>query len=480
MASIAKNFGYNILLNVSRVVFPLITAPYVSRVLEPDGIGLFGFSHTYVNYFVLVALLGIPTYGIREVAKSKSSKIEVGEIVSQLMSISFICTAIVSLCYIGSIFLIPKFEENYLIFLIAGTVLYLAPFQIDWFFQGIERFDFITVRSLIIRIISIVCIFIFVKTKEDLPLYVGISALGTVVGNVWNYVALYRYGIKVRLSLNKLSRHLKPLLILFSSSIAISIYVVLDTIMLGFMSDYSEVGYYTNASYISRTLLVLVTSLSAVAIPRISDFTKNGKTEEINLLIRKSFSIISFLAIPMTMGIVCLSSEFTILFFGTQYIGTIIPMAIMSGIIIAVGFNNLTGVQVLIGMGRDKPFLWSVILGAILNFLMNLFLIPKFGAIGASISSVTAEFVILGLSAYFVIKYTPVRITGIRGDIFKSMIGCILFYPVCHMLNNVIKGWEYLILASMISGIIYISTEILLKHGSVSLILSLVKSKIRK
>ncbi len=480
MASIAKNFGYNILLNVSRVIFPLITAPYVSRVLEPDGIGLFGFSHTYVNYFVLVALLGIPTYGIREVAKSKSSKEEVEKLVSQLMSISFICTAIVSLFYIGSIFLIPKLAENYIIFFIAGTVLYLAPFQIDWFFQGIERFDFITVRSLIVRIISIGCIFIFVKTKEDLPLYVGISALGTVIGNVWNYIALYRYGIRVKISIKNTYRHLKPLLILFSSSIAISIYIVLDTIMLGFMSDYNQVGYYTNASYISRTLLVLVTSLSAVAIPRISDLTKNEKTEEINLLIRKSFSIISFLAIPMTVGIICLSSEFTILFFGEQYGGTIIPMAIMSGIIIAVGFNNLTGVQVLIGMGRDKPFLWAVIIGAVLNFFMNLMLIHEYGAIGASISSVTAEFVILGVTAYFVIRYTPVRIKGIRGDIFKSIIGCIIFYPVCCLLHNFVDGWKYLIIATIISGIFYILLEILLKHGSVPLILSLIKSRIRK
>lgn len=479
MASIAKNFGYNILLNVSRVIFPLITAPYVSRVLEPSGIGLFGFSNTYVSYFVLFALLGIPLYGVREISKCKDSLIELNKLTSELFSISFLSTLIVSLIYLGTLFFIPQLRENLTIFLIAGTVLYLAPFQIDWFFQGIEKFDFITIRSIIVRIISIVCIFIFIKTKEDLPLYVGIAACGTIVGNIWNYIALRSKGVKITMSIKGMKKHVRPILILFSSSLAISIYNVLDTVMLGFMSAYSEVGYYSNASYISRTLLVLVTSLSAVAIPRISRFTNENKLEEINVLVRKSFSIISLLAIPITVGIICLSKDFTLLFFGDKFSGAILPLSILSMLITIVGFNNLTGVQILIGMGRDKQFFWAVLSGAILNLMMNLFLIPLFGAVGASISSVVAETVILFITIIFIIRFTTIRIKGIGSDIVKSFVGCSFFIPICYYLHIVAQGWYFLVAAIVLCVLTYIIIEIILKHKSLSLIYSILKNKLR-
>lgn len=476
MSSIAKNFGLNIILNVSRAIFPLITAPYVSRILGPDGIGLYGFSNTYVNYFILFALLGIPMYGIREIAKCKGEQTAISDVFSQLWTISLLCTIIISLLFIISIFIIPQIYENYPIFFVAGLALFFAPFQIDWYFQGLERFDFITSRTLIIRFISVACIFIFIKEKDDLILYVGITALSIVISNIWNFFALRKYGTKLKFSFsNEWKKHLKPLLYLFSSSIAVSVYVILDTLMLGFISDYSQVGYYTNAMSISRILLFIVTSLSAVAIPRLASLYKDGRIMEVNSLIQKSFSIISLLAVPMTIGLACIAPTFIILFFGPEYKGAVIPMAILGGLIIAIGFNNICGVQILTGLGFDKLFLRSVVIGAILNCVLNALLIPFWGAIGASISSLTAESVILGITYYYVRNKTEVRITGIKSDIFKSLIGSLSFLPICFFLYGLLSGWIYVFTAIIICSISYIIIELLLKHNSVSTFYSYLK-----
>ena len=168
--SIKKNAFYNVLLNISQVIFPLITAPYVSRVLEPDGVGLFNFANTYAGYFALVALLGIPTYGVREVAKARDDKESLSMLVSQLMTIAVMTTVVVSAVYLITIAVVGQLTENYIIFLLAGFVIYLAPFKINWYYQGLEEFGFITMRSLILRTLGIICLFVFVRTKSDLRL----------------------------------------------------------------------------------------------------------------------------------------------------------------------------------------------------------------------------------------------------------------------------------------------------------------------
>ena len=172
MKSIKLNFVYNVLLNVSTVIFPLITAPYVARVLEPDGVGLFNFAGTYAGYFALVALLGIPTYGVREVSKLREDKRGLAKLVSEMMSIAFITTIVVSTIYLLSLGIVGQLKENFILFLLAGFAVYLAPFKINWYYQGLEEFGFITLRSLIIRVLSIICLFLFVREKNDLIIYI--------------------------------------------------------------------------------------------------------------------------------------------------------------------------------------------------------------------------------------------------------------------------------------------------------------------
>jgi len=475
--SIKKNAFYNVLINIASVIFPLITAPYVSRVLEPDGIGLNNFANTYAGYFALVALLGIPTYGVREVSKLRDNKEALTRLVSQLMSIAAITTFIVSVLYIITIALVGKLSDNYIVFLLAGFVIYLAPFKINWYYQGIEAFGFITIVTLVIRFISLCCLFIFVHEKNDLIIYIILNVTGGVLADIWNYTKLLRIGIKPRFTLKGLKQHINPLLVLFASSIAVSIYTVLDTIMLGFIKDYEQVGYYTNAMHMSKLILFAVTSLSIVAIPRVSLYMKNSEYSKINALMNKSFSVVSFLAFPVAIGLMCVTPVFVPLFFGEKFLGAVIPLIILSMLIIVIGLNNLTGVQILIGMGYDRLFLYSVLVGTITNFVMNCILIPIWGAVGASIASVIAEFLILLVTVYFVYRRTPIRIEKWK-EMIKALFGALTFVPILLLLRNFLEGWILVFTFVLTGVIVYVLTEAILRNDSLLFFKELLLSRI--
>lgn len=478
MATIKRNFIYNIILNISRVIFPLITAPYVSRVLEPDGVGLFNFSNTYASYFALFAALGIPMYGIREIAKIRDDKIKETQFVSELITISTIATIICIIIMLLSLVFVTQLKENYIIFLISGIVLYLTPIRIDWYYSGHEEFRYITYRSLIIKFISVLLLFLLVKHKDDLIIYVLLNALSQIANEIWNFVKLYKSGIHPFFTLSGI-RHLKPLFLLLSSSIAISIYAILDTIMLGFLTNYEEVGYYNNATHISKSLLPIVTSLAAVAIPKLSVYIQTNNWNEINKIANKSMSIVTFLCFPIFFGVVAIAPIFVPLFFGNLYYGTIIPLQIIIGLVVAIGLNNLTGLQLLIGLGMDKLFLKSVVVGSVSNFLLNLFMIPLYGASGAAISSVFAETMIFLVTLYYVYKNTSIRFKNMR-NVIRCIICASFFIPLEIILQSFFSDWILIFVFVIVCCLFYLILQFFFKNEVVLLLLKIIKDKIYK
>ena len=326
--TIKRNFVYNLLLQISAVLFPIITAPYIARVLDPDGVGIVNFVNTYASYFALFAVLGIPTYGIREIAKRQGNLKEMERFLSQMISIELVSTFVISLLFIGSVLWIDQLKENALLFLLAGISLYMTPFKIEWFFKGQEKFGYITFRSLVIRTVSILLLFVFVRTKHDLVNYVLLSLFSTIANEFWNYLKVLKLGIRPYITFKGCKTHLKAVLVLLGSSVAISIYVMLDTLMLGFLADYSEVGYYNSAIHLVKAVLPLATALSAVALPRVASFMQSNDMESVNALMQKSLNIVSFLVFPMTMGIILVAPTFVPLFFGSQFEGAILPMQV--------------------------------------------------------------------------------------------------------------------------------------------------------
>ena len=475
--SIKRNFLYNILLNISKVIFPLITAPYVSRVLEPDGVGLFNFANTYAGWFALFAALGIPYYGIREIAKIKNDIKVQTKFISEIISISIVATFISSFIMLLTLLFIPQLNENYVFFIVSGIILYMTPFKVDWFFQGKEEFGYITFRSLVIKTLSLIFLFLLVREKSDLLIYVALNAAAVVLNEIWNFIKLYQSGIHPYFTLSG-GHHIKPLFLLFSSSIAISVYTILDTLMLGFMSDYNEVGYYNCATHLSKALVPIITSLAAVALPRVAKLKENKNWSEINKLMNKSFSIVSFLSFPITIGVMVVSPVFVPLFFGEQFLGAIVPLQIVVFVIVAIGFNNLTGIQILLGFGMDKAFLYSILSGTISNFSLNLLLIPYYGASGAAISSVFAEIMILCVMLVFVYKNTPIRFDNFK-DTAVNLILSLSFVFVAYKIRRYYSGWIFVFVTIFGCTLVYLCGQYIAKTSSSTLLIEMIKSKFK-
>jgi len=438
-------------------------------VLEPDGVGLFNFASTYAGYFCLFASLGIPIYGVREVAKVRDHKENLEKLISEILSIAGVATTIVSLVYFISIGILDQLCQNYVIFFIAGFGIYFSPFDISWVLRGLEEFKYITLRTLIIRIASIIALFLFVKTKNDLVIYILINILGNILAYVWNFYKLWKDGYKFYFTCKGLKKHITPLMILFSSTIASSIYTMLDTLMLGFMRDYVEVGYYNTASHLSKVILTLVTSLSVVAIPRISYYAKLGDIDKANQLVNKSFSFVAFIGVPIAVGLACIAPVFTPWFFGNQYYGAILPLQITSFLIVAIGLSNIAGVQVLVSYGLDKLFLYAILVGTITNFLMNILLIPAYGGVGASIASVSCEFLVTVVMLVMMTKKTPIRFR-ITTDILKTLGGSLPFVLFTIVIYNII-GYSVIsmVFIIVICTLFYGIVQMAMKNTSMTL-----------
>lgn len=458
MASVKVNFAYSALNNVLRVLFPLITAPYVTRVLAPDDLGLYAFGFSNATYFALFAALGIPYYGAREIAKVKHDTAQTNELFSELFTIAVMATLLMTVTYLFCIFGIEQYRQNYSFFLLVGLVLYCSPLNIDWFYEGIENFKVITIRSVVIRILSIIMLFVLVRTKDDLYWYAIITVSTILLSDLWNFVMLLKSGYSVRLKLTGLRRHIKPLMLLFVSTIAVSIYTMLDKVMLGLLAPYQQVAYYHYAMEISKMLLTVITSLSVVALPRISSYIESRETEKIEQLIRKSCSLVVFLSVPICVCIILIAPVGLPLFLGNHYVASVLPLQILSLLLILIGLNNIFAIQCLVAFGFDKLFLYSILTGAVSNFLLNLYLIPYWGAVGASVASVVAEFLVLIVAFCFVRQKIKIRL-HIHRQFVKTLLTTMLFLPINYGLSCWFSGWALLISFIVISALVYLTIQ---------------------
>ena len=478
-SSIKKNLFYNITLKVLDVLFPLLTAPYVARVLGAEGVGVIGFTTTYASYFTLFAALGIPIYGIREIAKCRNNYQESKNLISEIFSIHLFSVLLFILIYFFTIYQIPQLDEQKNFLLISGFSLYLSPFSIEWFFSGREEFKFITIRSLVVKIVAVVGLFVFVKTKEDTINYIILLVFSNIVNQIWNYTVLCKLSLLPNITFKNLKRHLRPLLYFYASAIAISIYTMLDTIMLGFISIYEEVGYYTSATKVSKLFLPIVASLTAVTMPRLVFFAKEKKHDEMQKLINQSFSLVSFLAFPLVVALIMIAPVFVPLFLGEDFEGAILPLQIMAVVILVIGFNNLIGVQILAGMGYENVLFRSVLVGSCSNFILNLILIPFYGAIGASIASVVAETLILFVMIDFVYKKTTLRFEHLF-DSVKNIGLSLFFIPLFYILHQYLQGWWLLITFTLFGSLYYLLSQWMLNNPVMNVLAEILKKELMK
>lgn len=423
-----KNLKVNAVLNSVRAIFglmfPLVSFPYSSRILGPVGLGKVNFSQSIISYFAMVAALGISSYGVREAAKVRDDKIALSKFVKELFLINLMSTFVAYILLVVAFFIVPKFSEYRNLIVLCSVSILFTTIGIEWLYMALEDYLYITVRSLIFQVISLVMLFVFVKSENDILLYAGIGVIGSVGSNICNFVharSFVTFSTKEKLEFRK---HLKPIFVLFSMSVAVSIYTALDTTMLGFLSGDEQVGYYSAATKINRMVLSVVTSAIAVLLPRLSYYISQGDEEKFSLLISKSINAIVLLSFPCTVGLSMVANQIILLFSGSQYEPATIVMRVMNPVIIAISFSNLIGIQIFMPLGKEKFTLLSVVIGAISNFTLNFFLIPRYGALGAAIATLVSESIVTIVQIILANRYLPWKSTFV--NFFQCTIATII------------------------------------------------------
>lgn len=430
--SITKNYLYNLTYQILTIILPLITTPYISRVLGAENIGIYSYTLSIATYFVLFGSLGVAMYGQREIAYVRNDEEKRTKTFWEIFILKT-STMVVSLFVYYFTYVRGENYSVYYKILILELVANIA--DISWFFQGQEEFKKTVTRNIIVKIISVICIFTLVNSKDDLIIYLIIYVLSNLLGNISLWLYLPKYLKKTNFKKLNVLSHLKPTISLFIPQIAMQIYTVLDKTMLGYiLKDMSEVGIYEQSQKIIKMPLTIVTALGTVVSPRIANIISIGEKEKINGYLENSFKFVWLIALPIMLGIMAIAPNLVPWFLGDGYEKAVTILIIGAPLIMAVGLNNVSGVQYLIPAKKQNIFTKSVVIGAIFNFTFNLFLIPHFKAIGAIVSSVLAEILIYGVQLFYIRKDIDLKIT--HKNIWKYVSSSAVMFIVTFCLSR--------------------------------------------
>lgn len=424
--SVKVNYILNLINTGTQMLFPLITFPYVCRVIEADGIGQINFFQSIISYISLFTCLGIPMYAIREIARDRSDVVQMNRTAMEILLLHSMLTlvgyAIVAILCLT----VPQIQVNIPLFLILSLTIFFTAIGCEWFYQGIEDFKYITIRGLIIKTVSVVLLFIFVKSKTDLLYYGCYTVFGVLGGNIFNFFRLRKYIHRENIIFSELhiKRHVKPVLKVFSFSVVTSIYLQLNTVLLGFLKNALAVGYFAAATKVMQMLLTMSACLGSVMMPRASHLIAENKEDEFNRLIQKSYDFTLAIALPMTIGLIFCAPSLITALCGVKFEHSILPSQIIAPIILMVAISNVFGIQVLFPKGKINIVTLSCGIGAVADLILNLCLIPFFSYIGTSIAYLGAE-VATTVSMYFIgRKYIP--IIYFKKSHLTYALGCIV------------------------------------------------------
>ena len=424
--SVKVNYILNLINTGTQMLFPLITFPYICRVIEADGIGQINFFQSIISYISLFTCLGIPMYAIREIARDRSDVVQMNRTAMEILLLHSMLTlvgyAIVAILCLT----VPQIQVNIPLFLILSLTIFFMAIGCEWFYQGIEDFKYITIRGLIIKTVSVVLLFIFVKSKTDLLYYGCYTVFGVLGGNIFNFFRLRKYIHRENIIFSELhiKRHIKPVLKVFSFSVVTSIYLQLNTVLLGFLKNALAVGYFAAATKVMQMLLTMSACLGSVMMPRASHLIAENKEDEFNRLIQKSYDFTLAIALPMTIGLIFCAPSLIMALCGVKFEHSILPSQIIAPIILMVAISNVFGIQVLFPKGKINIVTLCCGIGAVADLTLNLCLVPFFSYIGTSIAYLGAE-VATTVSMYFIgRRYIP--IIYFKKSHLTYALGCIV------------------------------------------------------
>ena len=433
--SIKKNALLNIIRTLLSIVFPLITFPYATRVLQPEGIGRVQFAAGVISYFVMFAGLGIGTYGIRETAKRRDNYHELSKVTKELFFMNLIPMFIAYVLFVVALFAVPKFCEYRNLLIVYSATILFTTLGMEWLYSGLEQYVYITIRQIFFQLCSLVLLFLFVKQKEDVVKYAAISVFANVGSNICNFIHSRKcidWHSKDKIEIFK---HLKPVFILFGMRIAASLYVSLNTVFLGFLSVDTEVGYYEAANKMTRIIVSLITCVTAVLLPRLSFYVQKKDINSFNKLLMQSFDILILFAFPMAAGLFILRKNIILIISGALFLPAVSVMGILSALVLIIPLSGFLGNQIFLPLGKEKVSLYTMISGAGINIILSSILIRKYGALGAAIASLAAETCITVI--YFIIAFYNGLFSVSYSSVIHSFIATILMVIVVFFVNQI-------------------------------------------
>lgn len=450
MKSLAENSLYNILYKTSNLVFPLIISAYVSRILMAEGVGKVSSAQNIVTYFTLLAALGLPTYGTKMIAAVGEIREQRNKTFSELFCLNAISTIICTIIYYCLIINIPYFQERFALSVVCGLAIIFNIINVDWFYQGREEYRYIMMRSLLIKVISLVSVFIFVRTEDDYIAYAAILTLSKVANNIFNIVHLRKFASFTFKNLN-VKHHIKPVIILLAASIAIEIYTLADTTMLTFIHGDKIVGYYVTARKGIDVIRTMIVAVCAVFLPRLSYYYANQQIDLFESLAAKGVKILTYMTIPATIGVVLTANYFVPILFGDDFSNAILTTQILSLSIITVAFSNFFGYQILVTIGKERQMLISTIIGAIVNVVLNFILVFQFKHNGVSVASAVTELCVALYQIWSIKDTVCIRIE--KKFYISVMISSILMLLTVALAIYKIRGRIWGLLICIVVGI---------------------------
>jgi len=400
-ASLTRNAVMNGINQGSAVLLPLIVFPYLARVLLPDGLGRVNFAAAVVGLFTLVAFLGIPVYGVRATARVRDDQVLRSRLVVELFLLNVLMTLLAGAGFAVFMALSSKAQADPALFWICSIPLFFVPLGFDWFFQGVEEFSWVALRSLFFRLVLVAGVFLFVHEPSDYRVYallLGVNVAGTGLLN--SGFMIRRLNLRqVRFQDLNWIRHLKPVMLMFALWAVVTLYTSLDKVMLGYLSNEAEVGFYTVAERMVRVVTTIVSGLGLVLFPRLSYYLEQKRLEDYRYLAGRFLRILCFLCIPAAFGLVAVANPLIRLFAGDAFGAAQLPLRIMGVNVMMLALSSFLGLQVLYPQNREKLILYSVLLGAAANFGLNTLLIPRWQATGAAVATLAAESLVLLVQA---------------------------------------------------------------------------------
>lgn len=455
---VLKNYAYNLSYQLLVIILPIITTPYVTRVFSSSDLGTYGYFNSIVTYFILLATLGVANYGTKEISGHRK---DIRKNFWGIYTLQFGAT-ILSICLYILLCLSLSFMQNPVAY-ILGLSLVSKGMDISWLFQGLEDFRKITVRNITVKLVGVISIFLFVKSANDLYLYVFLLTIFELLGQFSMWLPAREFIGKPHFDWTYAKQHLKPVILLFLPQIAISLYVTLDRTMLGALASTKDVGIYDQALKLVNILLTLVTSLGSVMLPRVANLLSTGDHKAVNKMHQISFLIYNLVIFPIIAGMLIVNDDFVQFFLGQDFQDAKYAIAIMIFRMFFIGWTNIMGIQILIPHNKNKEFMISTTIPAIVSVGLNLLLLPKLGYIGAAIVSVLTEALVWAIQLYFTRNY--LKEVPFLASTVKIIGASALMYGVLFVVKTTVNFTPVInvMVFAVIGAVIYISQILFLK-----------------